>query len=56
MHDPTDYSRALLPDLHYGQVRKKSRPAKGDDKDDIDDDAPAEQWVIDILGFDPKGI
>lgn len=56
MHDPTDYSKVLLPELHYGKVGKKAKPVKGDDMDDIDDDAPTEQWVIDVLGFDPKNV
>ena len=55
MHDPTDYSKPLLPELHHGKIGGKRKSARADD-DDIDDDAPAPQWVIDVLGFDPKDI
>ncbi len=55
MPDPTDYTKKLLPELHYGKVGVKGKRTK-DENDDIDDDAPTEQWVIDVLGFDPKKV
>lgn len=52
MPDPYDYSKPMLPVVHHGKVGKPVQVPKV--KDDDDDDAPTQQWVIDELGFDPK--
>lgn len=55
MPDPTDYSKPLLPELHYGKVGNRAKlPHIEDDDDDINDEEGAAQWVIDVLGFDPS--
>jgi hypothetical protein len=52
--DPLDYSKQMLPEIHYSKVGDKSKKVADDGEDDIDDDALAPQWVIDELGFDPR--
>lgn len=57
MPDPTDYSRPMLPELHYGKVGTKAKVLPVDEMDDdINDDEGAPQWVIDVLGFDPRDV
>jgi len=48
--------RKPLPDVHFGEAGEHADPHVDDDEiysDDEDDDAPASDELIDLLGFDP---